>query len=391
MQSRTDPSGSVCRSRSAKRNPLETCPSTALNVPTDVHGAFGSCLRANTLRASPGGQPSPGFFMTKPKSPTAAAPTKATKAKPAPGRKGAAGAKEPAAKKRPGTAALPPATAFRRADTPAAQEVPAVQLAPAAPPAPKPLTDRDLRFCREYVLDQNGTRAYMRATACLNEKTAATESWRLLRKPEIQAQVAAERDDLQKRTGATTEELVRELLSIVRADPRDLVEYLVGACRYCHGIDHRYHRTQAEYDRELADFEESGRLPRRLRNNKDDDQVQDWDVEGGPGYDQNREPHEDCPECGGRGAGRTVVKDTRLLSVDAARLYAGVKETKEGIEVKMHSRSDAIEKLAKFLGMYEADNRQRKADDPLTALLLAISGPKAALPIVANPAEGSGA
>jgi hypothetical protein len=241
------------------------------------------------------------------------------------------------------------------------------------------------------VLDQNGTRAYMRATACLNEKTAATESWKLLRKPEIQAQIALERDDLQKRTGASTEELVRELLSIMRADPRELVEYLVGACRYCHGLDHRYHRTQAEYDRDLAAFEDHGKLPRRLRKSKDAGEVQDWDAEGGPGYDQKRTPHEDCPECGGRGVGHTVIKDTRLLSVDAARLYAGVKESKDGIEVKMHSKADAMEKLAKFLGAYDADNRQKKTDDPLTALLTAISGPKAALPIVATPSEGSGA
>lgn len=334
--------------------------------------------------------------MTKPKPQTVASPAKATKAKPlVPARKGTATIKKPApAKKTPEKKAskpakLPPASAFRRADAVGAPV--AVAAAPVAPPAPKPLTDRELRFCREYVLDQNGTRAYMRATACLNEKTGATESWKLLRKPEIQAQIALERDDLQKRTGATTEELVRELLSIMRADPRELVEYLVGACRYCHGLDHRYHRTQAEYDRDLAAFEEHGKLPRRLRRSKDASEAQDWDAEGGPGYDQKLAPHEDCPECGGRGVGHTIIKDTRLLSVDAARLYAGVKESKDGIEVKMHSKSDAIEKLAKYLGLYDADNRQKKAEDPLSALLAAISGPRAALPIVANPTEGSGA
>lgn len=231
----------------------------------------------------------------------------------------------------------------------------------------------------------------MRATACKNEKTAATESWRMLRKPEIQAQIALERDELQRRTGVTTEELVRELVSIVRADPRDLVEYFVGACRYCHGLDHRYHRTQAEYDRDLSAFENTGQLPRRLRFNRDEGEVQDWDAEGGSGYDRNRDPHENCPECGGRGVGHTILKDTRLLSVDAARLYAGVRESKDGIEVRMHSKDAAIDKLMRVLGGYKVDNEQKKPDDPLTALLMAISGPKAALPIVPNPSEGSGA
>lgn len=336
--------------------------------------------------------------MTKPKSPTAAASPKATKAKPAPARKGAAAAKRTTAPaktssgKKPAAAKAPAAT-FRRADAPAAQAAPAPAVAPApvAPPAHKPLSDRELRFAREYVLDQNATRAYMRATGCKNEKTAATEGWKLLRKQEVQAQVALERDELQRRTGVTTEELVRELVSIVRADPRDLVEYVVGACRHCHGIDHRYHRTQAEYDRDLANFNNTGMLPRRLCQSKDDGEAQDWDAEGGPGYDRNLEPHESCPECGGRGVGHTILKDTRLLSVDAARLYAGVKESKDGIEVKMHSKDAAIDKLMRVLGGYRVDNEQKKPVDALTALLVAISGPKAALPIVANPAEGSGA
>lgn len=338
--------------------------------------------------------------MTKPKSPTAAASPKATKAKPAPARKaGVAAKKAPAPAKTPArkkpAAALPPVTTFRRADAPAAQaapaQPPAAAPAPVAPPAPKPLGDRELRFCREYVLDQNGTRAFMRATACKNERTAGTESWRLLKKPEIQAQIALEREDLQRRTGVTTEELVRELVSIVRADPRDLVEYFVGACRYCHGLDHRYHRTQAEYDRDLANFENTGQLPRRLRWKADEGEVQDWDAEGGPGYDRNADPHEDCPECGGRGVGHTILKDTRLLSVDAARLYAGVKESKDGIEVKTHSKDAAIDKLLRILGGYKVDNEQKKPADALTSLLEAICGPKAALPIVTNPAEGSGA
>jgi hypothetical protein len=58
-------------------------------------------------------------------------------------------------------------------------------------------------------------------------------------------------------------------------------------------------------------------------------------------------------ECFGKGLGRTYVNDTRKLSPAAAALYAGIKQTKDGIEVKMHSKLDAMERLCRHLGLYD--------------------------------------
>ena len=66
-----------------------------------------------------------------------------------------------------------------------------------------------------------------------------------------------------------------------------------------------------------------------------------------------------------------MLKDTRNLSPAAVALYAGVKQTKEGIEIKMHSKMDALEKLAKHVGLYEKDNQQKA--DPLASLLTRIA------------------
>ena len=52
-------------------------------------------------------------------------------------------------------------------------------------------------------------------------------------------------------------------------------------------------------------------------------------------------------------------------------LYAGAKETKYGIEIQMHDKGAALEKLFKHLGLYEKDNNQKT--DPLTALLARIA------------------
>jgi hypothetical protein len=92
-----------------------------------------------------------------------------------------------------------------------------------------------------------------------------------------------------------------------------------------------------------------------------------FDEQGGIGYSPLNAPNPDCPRCGGDGMQRVVAKDTRYLSAAAASLYAGAKQTKDGFEIKMHSKLDAIEKLAKHLGLYEKDNQQKA--DPLSTLL----------------------
>lgn len=60
-----------------------------------------------------------------------------------------------------------------------------------------------------------------------------------------------------------------------------------------------------------------------------------------------------------RQVSRDVVKDTRYLSPAAAQLYAGVKRTKDGMQVLMHDKAIFAEKLFKHLGLYEKDNGQK--------------------------------
>jgi phage terminase small subunit len=45
------------------------------------------------------------------------------------------------------------------------------------------------------------------------------------------------------------------------------------------------------------------------------------------------------------------VADTRRVRGPARRLYAGVKKTKDGIEIKMRDQDKALDNIAKFLGM----------------------------------------
>jgi len=77
------------------------------------------------------------------------------------------------------------------------------------------------------------------------------------------------------------------------------------------------------------------------------------ELAGGIGYNANREPHPDCPECFGRGVECVVVTDTRKLSGKAAKLYAGAQQTKDGVKVIMSDQNAARMALGRYLGIFK--------------------------------------
>lgn len=219
------------------------------------------------------------------------------------------------------------------------------------------LTPKQQAFVNEYLVDMNGTQAAIRAG--YSARSATEQAYDLLRKPQVWAAITAARKAQMERTQVDADRVVREAWNIATADPRELVQVKIGCCRHCWGEGHRRQRTLSEYN--------SARELHRSKGEPDDT----WEEEGGIGYDPLRDPHPGCPECHGDGYPRTVLGDTRKLSPQALALYAGAKETKYGIEILFHSKLDAMEKLAKHLGLYEKDNQQKT--DPLASLLHAIA------------------
>ena len=91
-----------------------------------------------------------------------------------------------------------------------------------------------------------------------------------------------------------------------------------------------------------------------------------FDPQGGEGYDGRKAVHPDCPECFGEGIAIPFPKDTRHLSEGARRLYAGVKVTGGGIEIKMHDQVAALLNVAKHLGMFVTKHEHGgSADGPI--------------------------
>lgn len=292
-------------------------------------------------------------------------------------------AKAPAPRKtwrKPAEAAQPAAKAkFSKGPVtvqPTAVQTAVVTAVGAVAPKGKPLTAMDERFVLEYIGDLNATQAYVRSHPGVSYNTARTEGSKLLANPDIAAAIQKAKDERAARTGITADRALKEVWGIFTADARELVEYRVGSCRYCWGKDFGHHRTARELERDREKH-----AHKLLKGEVEGE----FDEAGGAGYNPNREPNPDCPDCFGDGAGRPVFKDTRNLSPAAVSLYAGVKVTKEGLEIKTHGKLDAGEKMLKHLGLYEVDNKQKV--DPLRELLEGLGG-KSAFPVVKDvPSE----
>lgn len=249
----------------------------------------------------------------------------------------------------------------------------AAKVAP-PPAAPAPVVERELsqreqRFAEEYLVDLNATQAYMRVHGGVKAVTASTEGCKLLGNPKVAGLIAKGRAELSERTGISAAKALEQAWAVATADARELIDYIVGCCRNCYGEGFKHQRTLAEYNIEREKWQiafDAG------------DTSMEWDEKGGIGFDPRKDPNIECPACFGKGHGQAHINDTRKLSAAGAALYAGVKITKDGFEVKMHSKLDALEKVFKHLGLYEKDNNQRV--DPIATLLANMA--RSSIPVV---------
>ena len=209
--------------------------------------------------------------------------------------------------------------------------------------AAAPMNAKQQRFVAEYLVDLNATAAYRRAGYTATGQSAGVNAARLLATARVSAAIAEARGKMAKKLEISAERVMTEAWNILTADARELVEYRVSCCRHCWGAGFRYQRTANEMERARAALAQPAAGVKAMP----------FDSQGGAGFDARRDPNPACPECFGEGQGRALVNDTRRLSPGAASLYAGVRQTKDGVEVKFHSKVDALEKLFKHLGLYD--------------------------------------
>lgn len=84
------------------------------------------------------------------------------------------------------------------------------------------MTDKQRKFCEEYMIDLNATQAAIRAG--YSPKTAQQTSHENLLKPVIQNYIAQLQAEQSRRTGVSADRVVRELARIAFANASDLID-----------------------------------------------------------------------------------------------------------------------------------------------------------------------
>ena len=154
------------------------------------------------------------------------------------------------------------------------------------------MTNAQKRFCDEYLIDLNATRAYKVAyPKCKKDDTARANSSRLLAKANIQEYISEKIKEREKRTEITQDKVLKELAKIAFGDIRKLY-------------------TENGTLRNIIDLED--------------------DIAGAISVVETFEEHE------GRGADREYIGDTK--------------------KVKMIEKTKALELIGKHLGMFKETN-----------------------------------
>ena len=204
-------------------------------------------------------------------------------------------------------------------------------------------------FALEYVKDFKPGPAARRAGVAV----ISARSWarRALARPDVAARIAQLKAERMQRAKIGGDEVIEKLARIALTDVSDLVEFRRCCCRHCWGLGFRYQHTdgglrmaRARYAKQLKAAQASG-LDLA-------ESFEPFDEEGGGGFNATHDPNPECPECHGEGIGVPFVKDTRDLSPEAAAAFAGLKVTKEGIEIKTHDQVAAIRLLGQHLDLF---------------------------------------
>lgn len=83
------------------------------------------------------------------------------------------------------------------------------------------MTDKQKRFCEEYLIDLNATQAAIRAG--YSSKSAQEQGSRLLSKAMVRARIDAAIAEQSRRTGVTTDRVIRELARIGFVNATDVI------------------------------------------------------------------------------------------------------------------------------------------------------------------------
>lgn len=124
------------------------------------------------------------------------------------------------------------------------------------------LTDRQARFCEEYLIDLNATQAAIRTG--YSEKTANEQGARLLANVSVQEKIAELKAERAKRTEITQDTVIQELAAVACAEVKgvravDKLKALELLGKHLGMFVERYEVNAAEIEKRIAEAREQGK------------------------------------------------------------------------------------------------------------------------------------
>lgn len=216
------------------------------------------------------------------------------------------------------------------------------------------LTPKQNMFARRLFEGDTQAEAYKASydASKMTDASIVAEAKKLAANPAVQDALADLTTDAEYVSTLSVAWVLKQYMQIATADVNELVESRRICCRHCYGIDHKYQWADVEeWALEFARIMEVNERREKSRaTDKPAPEPLPSDA-GGFGFWATLEPVGDCPKCFGIGTQTVHIHDTRKLKGAAKLLYAGIKQTSNGFEIKLRDQDGALEYLAKYLGI----------------------------------------
>lgn len=228
----------------------------------------------------------------------------------------------------------------------------------------KKITPKQERAIAAYLETGDMTAAYRAAYDCsrMGPRTVNDLGYKLFKRPLVKARVAELQERITQTLVADRQKVLQALIDIALADATELAGVQVRGCRHCWGQNFEYQwHSPAEYAVKCAAVIDQNNVEERrwarscAEENLRPDPTPIPSDRGGYGFQVERGPNPECPHCLGQGHEVVKITDTRKLKGAARRLYAGVKQTKDGIEIKTRDQDRALDILQKHFKITEPE------------------------------------
>jgi phage terminase small subunit len=240
----------------------------------------------------------------------------------------------------------------------------------------KKISKKEIEFAKEYAEHGNASKAFRSVfgTQGLSPQAVGRRAAALSNTERVQACVERLKKQQEKNAEFGIAEIVKEWQDIATADPNELMSIRRRCCRHCYGRGHHYQWTDADefaYAVGVAlGTPKKGEARKAIPSDA-----------GGYGFNFTLRPHPECPQCRGEGHEITYFSDTRELTGKARKLYAGIKQTTNGITIVTRDQDAALANLARFYGMFtDKIQLQGAGGGPLIS---------ATVPLPADPVEAA--